>query len=109
MLSLRLCSAHPIQTPRYFGRYLTPKKKQEGCLMGTIHMLPKADRENFKMPEDLIRSADKVILELNPDIGLEDRFEMAASMILPDKKKLPELISDLFLIGWINCSSIPSR
>lgn len=73
------------------------EKKQEGYLMGTIHMLPKADRENFKMPEDLIRSADKVILELNPDIGLEDRFEMATSMILPDKKKLPELISDTLL------------
>lgn len=70
---------------------------QEGYLLGTIHMLPKADRESFKMPEELIRSVDKVILEINPDIGLEDKFEMASSMIIPDKKKLPDLISDTLL------------
>lgn len=74
-----------------------PVKKQEGYLMGTIHMLPKADREQFDMPDSLIRTMDKVVLELNPDLMLEDRFELASSMVIPDRKSIPDLISDTLL------------
>lgn len=74
-----------------------PMKKQEGYLMGTIHMLPKADREQFDMPDSLIRTMDKVVLELNPDLMLEDRFELASSMVIPERKSIPDLISDTLL------------
>lgn len=67
----------------------------ESCfIFGTMHLIPKDEFNPSPVLDSIIRESDKVVTEIGLDLFLEERFDLATSMVFDEKKSLKDHISD---------------
>ena len=70
-----------------------PKKKQRGYVFGTMHVIPKERFKPAPILDSLIHKCDMVVTEIGLDLFLEERFDLATSMVFENKTSLEDHLS----------------
>lgn len=68
---------------------------QASYLFGTIHIMPKKDFVLHKVVKEKLTASDQLIMEMDLNIPLSQKIEMAKAMMLPDKNTLKDYMDSL--------------
>ncbi|MEN9988400.1 MAG: hypothetical protein RLZZ585_1439 [Bacteroidota bacterium] len=68
--------------------------KQDSYIFGTIHTMPKEDFEMPKKVLDAIKSSATIALEIELDMSLTEKIELAKMTLLPNGETLKNYMSD---------------
>lgn len=69
-----------------------PQKKQTGYVFGTMHVIPKDRFKPSNTLDSLIKISDLVVTEIGLDLFLEERFDLATSMVFENKTNLEDYL-----------------
>lgn len=67
-----------------------PEKKQIGYVFGTMHVIPKDRFKPSTSLDSLIQESDMVVTEIGLDLFLEERFDLATSMVFENRSSLED-------------------
>ena len=67
-----------------------PRRKQTGYVFGTMHVIPKERFKPTPTLDSLIRKCDMVVTEIGLDLFLEERFDLATSMVFENRSSLED-------------------
>jgi uncharacterized protein YbaP (TraB family) len=68
--------------------------KQDSYLFGTIHTMPKEDFEMPKKVLDAIKTCATIALEIEIDMSMSEKIELAKMTLLPNGQTLKDYMSD---------------
>jgi len=87
---LHFTSAHSQLLYRISGSGLN----QDSYLFGTIHTMPKEDFEMPKKVMDALKSCGTIALEIDLNMSLSEKIELAKMTLLPNGETLKDYMSD---------------
>lgn len=63
-------------------------------LFGSMHIIPKREFQPFKQVDKLLKTSDRLILEMEIDVPLKTKMEWAKMMILPDGVLISDFMNE---------------
>ena len=67
-----------------------PKTGESGFVFGTMHLIPKDEFKPSQVLDSVIQTSDKIVTEIGIDLFLEERFDLATSMVFENRTSLKD-------------------